>query len=63
VPAGEPDADHLYGLVALMLAAMARRGVSPDLQRQPERDTRTERHTRWRHYPVRFPPKPEAARA
>jgi cytochrome P450 len=52
-PAGE---DHLFGLVALMLAAVAARGVRPDPVRQPERDTRTERHTRWRHYPVRFGP-------
>lgn len=50
----EVDDDHVYGLVALELQAVARRGVRPDLERQPERDTRTERFTRWSHYPVRF---------
>lgn len=53
-PPGEADEEHLFGLVALMLQAVARRGVRPDPERQPERDTRTERHTRWAHYPVRF---------
>jgi cytochrome P450 len=46
--------DHLFGLVALMLQAVARRGPSPDPDRAPERDRRTERDTRWAHYPVRF---------
>jgi cytochrome P450 len=46
--------DHLFGLVALMLQAVARRGPRPDPTRSPERDTRTERETRWAHYPVRF---------
>lgn len=50
----EVDADHVYGLVALELQAVARRGVRPDPQRPPERDTRTDRFTRWSHYPVRF---------
>jgi cytochrome P450 len=48
------DDDHVYGLVALELQAVARRGVRPDPKRPPERDTRTERFTRWSHYPVRF---------
>jgi cytochrome P450 len=48
------DEEHVFGLVALMLQAMADRGIRPDPDRQPERDTRTERFTRWRSYPVRF---------
>jgi cytochrome P450 len=46
--------DHLFGLVALMLQAVLRRGPRPDPTLKPERDTRTERETRWAHYPVRF---------
>ena len=46
--------DHLFGLVALMFQAVARRGPRPDPARSPERDTRTERETRWAHYPVLF---------
>lgn len=45
---------HVFGLVALMLQEVARRGVRPDPERQPERDLRTERFTRWLRYPVRF---------
>jgi len=41
--------------VALELQAVAERGVSPDPDATPERDLRTERFTRWLHYPVRFP--------
>jgi cytochrome P450 len=48
------DDDHVYGLVALEVQAVARRGVRPDPARQPQRDLRTERFTRWLHYPVRF---------
>ncbi|HZP95321.1 MAG TPA: cytochrome P450 [Candidatus Limnocylindria bacterium] len=48
------DEDHVYGLVALEVQAVARRGVRPDPERPPERDLRTERFTRWLHYPVRF---------
>jgi cytochrome P450 len=48
------DDDHVFGLVALELQAVARRGVRPDPDRAPERDTRTARFTRWLHYPVRF---------
>lgn len=55
IPASfEVDADHVFGLVALELQAVARRGVRADPERQPERDTRTDRFTRWLHYPVRF---------
>ena len=50
----ETNEDHLFGLVALMFQAIARRGPRPDPTRSPERDTRTERETRWAHYPVRF---------
>ncbi len=46
--------DHVYGLVALELQAVARRGVAPDAARPAVRDTRTERFTRWSSYPVRF---------
>lgn len=48
------DDDHVFGLVALELQAVAKRGVRPDPTQRPERDTRTERFTRWSHYPVRF---------
>lgn len=48
------DEEHLFGLVALMLQAVAARGVHRDPDRRPERDLRTARHTRWLHYPVRF---------
>jgi hypothetical protein len=49
------DDDHVFGLVALELQAVARRGIRPDPSREPRRDTRTERFTRWSSYPVRFP--------
>ena len=48
------DDDHVYGLVALEVQAVARRGVRPDPERAPERDMRTARFTRWLHYYVRF---------
>jgi benzoate 4-monooxygenase len=48
------DDDHVYGLVALELQAVAKRGVRPDESGTPERDLRTARFTRWLHYPVRF---------
>lgn len=55
IPASfEVDADHVFGLVALELQAVARRGVRADPDRRPERDMRTDRFTRWLHYPVRF---------
>jgi cytochrome P450 len=50
----EVDGQHLFGLVALMIQAVAQRGIRPDPELEPERDLRTERHTRWLHYPVRF---------
>ncbi len=50
----EVDEDHVFGLVALEVQAVARRGVRPDPDRTPERDQRTERFTRWANYPVRF---------
>lgn len=50
----EVDGDHIFGLVALELQAVAGRGVSPDPDATPERDLRTERFTRWLRYPVRF---------
>jgi len=46
--------DHIYGLVALMLQALIRRGIEPVPGRLQERDTRTERFTRWAHYWVRL---------
>ena len=48
------DEGHLFGLVALMLQGVARRGPRRDPDRAPKRDTRTERETRWAHYPVRL---------
>jgi benzoate 4-monooxygenase len=48
------DEDHLFGLVALMIQEIARRGARPDPDGVPRLDTRTERHTRWASYPVRF---------
>ena len=48
------DDHHVFGLVALELQAIARRGVRPDETATPERDLRTARFTRWLHYPVRF---------
>ena len=55
VPAdGHADDQHILGLVALEIREVCRRGVHPDPSREPERDTRTERFTRWAHYPVRF---------
>ena len=42
-PGATADEEHLFGLAALMLGEIARRGVRPDPDRAPERDTRTER--------------------
>jgi len=47
------EEDHLYGLVAPMIREIVRRGVEPIPNRPQERDTRTERFTRWAHYWVR----------
>ncbi|MQA60330.1 MAG: cytochrome P450 [Actinophytocola sp.] len=52
--AGVPAA-HLYGLVALMVQAIAARGVAPDAERPPELDRRTTRGTRWLRFPVLLP--------
>lgn len=52
--------DHVFGLVALELQAVARRGVRADETAAPERDLRTARFTRWLHYPVRFTSLPGA---
>jgi cytochrome P450 len=49
----EANEDHLYGLAARMLQEMLRRGIEPLPGRTQERDTRTERFTRWAHYWVR----------
>jgi cytochrome P450 len=54
----EVDDAHVYGLVALELQSVARRGVRPDPERRPERDLRTDRFTRWLHYPVLFERRP-----
>jgi cytochrome P450 len=55
VPADfKAEDEHVFGLVALELQAVARRGVRPDEAAAPERDLRTARFTRWLHYPVRF---------
>lgn len=51
---GAPGDDHLFGLVARMIRAIAERRPAPDPEAVPRRDTRTERHTRWASYPVRF---------
>jgi cytochrome P450 len=50
------DGEHLHGLVALMIHTVAARRPVRDPDRVPGRDTRTERHTRWASYPVRFGP-------
>jgi cytochrome P450 len=56
---GQPNSfslndEHVFGLVALELQAVARRGVRPDPSHPAARDTRTERFTRWASYWVRF---------
>jgi hypothetical protein len=53
VPHAEPDENHLYGLVALMVQEVVRRGIAPIPGREQEHDARTERFTRWAHYWVR----------
>lgn len=54
--------EHLTGLVSKMVQAVAARGVQPDPEREPERDLRTVRWTRWSSYPVRFPEAAEVTR-
>ena len=51
---GDVGEDHIFGLVALEIREISRRRPQPDPGRPPERDMRTERHTRWAHYWVRF---------
>ncbi len=51
---GDLGEEHVYGLVALEIREICRRGPRPDPERAPERDLRTERHTRWARYWVRF---------
>lgn len=46
---------HLYGLIALMVQAIAARAVALDPDRAPERDDRTSRGSRWLRFPVVFP--------
>jgi cytochrome P450 len=50
VPDAGLDDGHLYGLVALMVQEIMRRGVVPHPTRRPELDHRTDRTTRWAHY-------------
>ena len=47
--------EHMYGLVALMVHAVAACGVRLDPEQAPELDHRTTRGTRWLHFPVIFP--------
>ena len=46
---------HLYGLIALMVQAIAARAVALDPDWAPERDDRTSRGSRWLRFPVVFP--------
>jgi cytochrome P450 len=46
---------HLYGLIALMVQAIAARAVELDPDEAPERDQRTSRGSRWLRFPVVFP--------
>jgi cytochrome P450 len=43
---------HLYGLVALIVRAIAACGVSSIADDPPELDTRTDRGTRWARFPI-----------
>jgi len=47
--------EHLYGLVAQMVRAIAARAVQVDPDRPPTQDGRSSRG-RWLHFPVLFPP-------
>jgi cytochrome P450 len=51
-PEDEPNDERLYGLVALFLQEVIRRGIEP-LPGRGERDTRTERFNRWAHFWIR----------
>ena len=57
VPAETPDEDHLFGLVARLIQAFCARGALPHPTKRPEPDTRTDRYTRWAHYPVVLGPR------
>jgi cytochrome P450 len=48
--------EHLFGLVALMVQEVVRRGIAPHPTRTPELDTRTDRTSRWAHYWVAIGP-------
>lgn len=48
------DPDHLYGLVPIMLQAVVARSPERHPDKPQERDTQTERYTRWSSYWVRF---------
>jgi hypothetical protein len=50
-----PAAEHIFGLIALMVQAIAARGVRLDPDSAPEQDRRTTRGTRWLRFPVTFP--------
>jgi cytochrome P450 len=45
---------HLYGLIALLVQEVAARAVRLDPDREPERDGRTSRGSRWLRFPVVF---------
>jgi hypothetical protein len=51
-----PGDEHLFGLIPQAVRALARRGLRPDPSNPPERDTQTERWTRWARYPIMFDP-------
>ena len=46
--------DHLFGLIALMLQRTVRADPRKHPTKPQERDTTTERYTRWKHYWVQF---------
>ena len=50
----DPAADHLFGLVPIMLQAVVRRDPSRHPHKPQVRDTQTERYTRWFSYWVEF---------
>lgn len=54
--AGDPTPDHQYGLVTLMVQAMAGRNVRPDPTNAAVTQTGTKRVTRWERYPVLVSP-------
>jgi cytochrome P450 len=51
----ETSASHLFGQVARMVRVIAARGVQRHPEREPQRDGRTTRASRWASFPVRFP--------